>query len=95
MSMSGRKPQPSAEESAQVELLADELFAKIQASQGYFFVSDGEGCGMTRPRFFDRMRGRLEHGREAVRIMRVFLVKYGELRPPPGRLSGQHDPKNG
>lgn len=59
--------------------LVDELFSKIEVSQGHFFVSDGETFP-TREQFFERIRGRLQHGREAVRLMRGFLAKYGELR---------------
>lgn len=57
--------------------LTDELFRAVEASQGYFFVSDGEEFD-TKAEFFERIRGRLEHGHAAVRVMTRFLNKYGE-----------------
>lgn len=61
-----------------VEALTNELFGKIERSQGYAFVSDGETFPTTRE-FFERIRGRLEHQREGVKIMAAFLRKHGEL----------------
>ncbi len=60
-----------------VDKLADELFREVQRSQGFFFVSDGETFP-TKEQFFERIRGRLEHGRDAVHIMNRFLRKYRE-----------------
>lgn len=67
------------DETMQVALLADDLFKKVETHQGYFHVSDGETFA-SRAKFFDRIRGRLSHGKEAVRQMEAFLRKHGELR---------------
>jgi hypothetical protein len=61
----------------QVAVLADELFRAVELHQGYFFVSDGE-MFPTPAEFFERVRGRLKHGRRAVRKMHAFLKKHGE-----------------
>lgn len=66
-------------EKEQVDVLADELFRKIEKSQGMAFVSDGETFS-TRAQFFERIRGRLQWQREGVRVMSAFLRKYGETR---------------
>lgn len=58
--------------------LADELFALVETDQGNFYVSDGD-YPPDRKAFFAIVRGQLEHGRIAVRQMRTFLKKYGEL----------------
>lgn len=67
-------------EQAEVERLVDELFDAVQSSQGYAFISDGEMFN-TKRQFFERIRGRLEHSRESVRIIRAFLHKHGGLKP--------------
>ena len=67
------------DDAKRVELLADDLFGTIQRSQGYFYVSDGETFE-TPAKFFERIRGRLKYGKEAVRLMEAFLRKHGELR---------------
>jgi hypothetical protein len=64
-----------------VEVLADELFSAIQMSQGYFYVSDGETFESP-AKFFERIRGRLKYGRQAVRLMEAFLRNHRELRDP-------------
>lgn len=61
----------------EVDDLVQELFHAVQSAQGYFFVSDGETFP-TKEEFFERIRGRLEHGRDAVHIMNRFLRKYHE-----------------
>ena len=63
-----------------VEKLNNELFRKIERSQGYFFVSDGEEFP-TVDAYLDRLRGRLEHGEAAVKIMRDFIKKHSKVRP--------------
>lgn len=68
------------DESEQVDALVDELFHKVELSQGYAFFSDGETFP-TLAQFFERVRGRLAHQREGVRIMSAFLRKYGERWP--------------
>lgn len=60
--------------------LADELFSEIERDQGYFFVSDGEHFA-TPELFFERVRGRLKHGKRAVMVMERFLKRHGELKP--------------
>ncbi len=62
-------------EALEVEKLADELFGLVQTDQGYFYVSDGEYF-LTKDAFFERVRGRLKHGRKAVKNMAAFLQKY-------------------
>lgn len=62
-----------------VSELSDELFRRVEQSQGFFFVSDDGGGGMTEEQFFERIRGRLAWGRRAVKDMRAFLAKYGQL----------------
>ncbi len=64
-------------ERQEVEVLGEELFQKVQTSQGYFYVSDGETFA-TKAEFFERVRGRLQEGRKAVRLMAAFLRKYGD-----------------
>ena len=95
MSVPLRGPKPTEQESADVEALADELFAKVQESQGFFYVSDGEGLGMRRDQFFDRIRGRLEWGRLAVKQMRAFLAKHDEIAPrePQTKSAGSLAPQ--
>lgn len=68
----------------EVDRLVQELFGAVQTSQGYFYVSDGETFA-TRAEFFERIRGRLDWGREAVAKMNAFLRKHGEAKPttPP------------
>jgi hypothetical protein len=60
-----------------VDELVDELFRLVEPHQGYFHVSDGETFPTTE-QLFGRLRGRLEHGRAAVKKMNAFLRKYGE-----------------
>lgn len=67
------------DETMQVSLLVDDLFNKVQASQGFFHVSDGETFASS-AKFFARIRGRLKHGKEAVRLMEGFLRKHEQLR---------------
>jgi hypothetical protein len=67
------------DEAKYVALLVDDLFAAVQGPQGYFHVSDGE-CFATSAELFERIRGRLQHGKEAVRLMEAFLRKHGQLR---------------
>ena len=61
-----------------VEKLSDEVFAKVQQAQGFFFISDDGGGGMDAAKFFERIRGRLAWGRKAVKEMDAFLRKYGQ-----------------
>lgn len=62
-----------------VPALLDELFANVQEAQGHGFISDGEAHGFTHKQFFEQVRIRLSWNAEAVRIIRKFLRKYGEL----------------
>lgn len=71
-------------ERAEVEELADELFAAVQKAQGHAFVSDGETFA-TKKEFFERIRGRLEWSMAASRRMRVFLKKHDALSAPKDR----------
>lgn len=71
------------DEKMRVALLADDLFNAIQRDQGYFYVSDGETFAST-AKFFNRIRGRLRHGRIAIRKMEAFLRKHGELHGDEG-----------
>jgi hypothetical protein len=64
-------------DAVEVRRLVDELFGEIQASQGYFHLSDGETFE-TLDAFFERIRNRLEAGRDAVFIMNRFLRKHRE-----------------
>lgn len=59
--------------------LGDQLFKSIESDQGYFHVSDGEVFA-SKAKFFDRVRGRLRHGKAAVLKMEKFLAKHGQLR---------------
>jgi hypothetical protein len=59
-----------------VEKLNDELFTLVQESQGYAFISDGEGGGMTREQFFERIRGRLAWSVKSSNLIRKFLKKH-------------------
>ncbi len=68
-----------SDEGHKVQDLADELLESVETAQGYFFVSDGETFPTT-AQFFERIRGRLEYGKLAVRKMRAFLKKHGELK---------------
>lgn len=68
-----------SDERKEVAELTDELFRQIQGEQGFFYVSDGETFP-TKAQFFERIRGRLAHGKEAVRIMQSFLKRHGQLR---------------
>lgn len=61
-----------------VDKLTQELFAAMQEPQGFFYVSDGETFPTT-DEFFERIRGRLEHGQDAVKKMKTFLRKYKQL----------------
>lgn len=67
------------DEAKRVELLVDDLFAAVQEPQGHFHMSDGEYF-VTSTDFFERIRGRLKWGKEAVSRMEGFLRKHGELR---------------
>lgn len=67
------------DETMRVSLLAADLFRKVKMHQGYFHVSDGETFASS-AKFFERIRGRLSHGKQAVRLMEDFLRKHGELR---------------
>lgn len=58
--------------------LTNELFAEIERSQGFAFVSDGETFP-TVEQFFERQRGRMMHAEEAVRVFKKFLRKYKQL----------------
>lgn len=64
-------------EREQVAKLADELFAAVELHQGFFHISDGENFD-TLGEFWERIRGRLAHGRKACRIMADFLAKHGQ-----------------
>jgi hypothetical protein len=66
-------------EAKRVELLVDDLFSAVQGPQGYFHVSDGETFP-TAAELFERTRGRLAYGKDAVKRMEAFLRKHGELR---------------
>lgn len=67
------------DETMEVAKLVDDLFAKVQKNQGHFHISDGETFA-SKAKFFERIRGRLAHGKQAVRVMEAFLRKHGELR---------------
>lgn len=69
------------DETTRVSLLVDDLFRAVETDQGYFYVSDGETFASS-AKFFERVRGRLKHGKEATRKMEAFLRKHGELRAP-------------
>ena len=60
--------------------LLDELFCAVQEAQGHGFFSDGEAFGFTHQQFFEQVRTRLDWNQEALRIIKKFLRKYGELR---------------
>lgn len=64
-------------ESEEVDKLVDELFKKIEGSQGHFHWSDGENH-RTKDALFGVIRWRLKHGEKAVHIMRAFLRKYNQ-----------------
>ena len=66
-------------EQEEVDKLADELFKLVEAAQGFAFISDGEGAGMNRSQFFARVRGRLRWTRKSDRLIKKFLMKYGEF----------------
>lgn len=68
----------AAKHNPPVDRLADELFTKIERSQGYAYVSDGEHFPTT-AQLFDRIRGRLGHAKAVVAIFEDFLKKHGEL----------------
>lgn len=67
------------DESAEVDLLTDELFTEIQRAQGFAFFSDGETF-RTKAEFFERVRGRLEWQKRGLVIMTRFLKRHGELK---------------
>lgn len=67
------------DETMEVCRLADQLFALVERDQGYFHQSDGETFA-SKAKFFARIRGRLAHGKEAVRKMEAFLEKHGQLK---------------
>lgn len=67
------------DETMRVALLVDDLFRAVETDQGFFHVSDGETFA-SGAKFFERIRGRLTHGKEACRKMEAFLRKHGELR---------------
>jgi hypothetical protein len=69
-----------ASERQEVSRLTDELFRAVELPQGYFHISDGETFA-TKAEFFERIRGRLRHGRAAVHAMEAFLDKYSERDP--------------
>jgi hypothetical protein len=62
-----------------VEILVDDLFRAVEEPQGFFHVSDGEHFE-TAQELFERTRGRLQWGKEAVKRMETFLRKHGELK---------------
>jgi hypothetical protein len=68
---------PSKDDS--VERLSDELFILVEKAQGFAFISDSEGAGMTQAQFFERVRGRLNWSEKSCELIRKFLKKYGEL----------------
>lgn len=59
--------------------LVDELFDAIQEDQGHGFFSDGEGVGLTHQQYFDHARTRLVYNERAIKKIKKFLRKYGEL----------------
>lgn len=63
----------------EVRRLADELFRAVEKSQGFAFISDGEGAGMTKQQFFERIRGRLDWSHKATEEIKKFLKKYQQL----------------
>jgi hypothetical protein len=67
------------DETMEVARMAADLFRKVETHQGYFHVSDGEMFA-SKAKFFERIRGRLNHGRRAVHKMEAFLRKHGQLR---------------
>ena len=70
----GRKAK-RAKASDRVGRLADELFREVEEAQGYAFISDGEGAGMTEEQFYKRIRGRLKWAEKQVVIIRGFLIR--------------------
>lgn len=68
----------TVKERPSVPALLDELFRSVETAQGHGFFSDGEAHGFTHQQFFEQVRSRLDWNREAVRIIRKFLRKYGE-----------------
>ena len=66
--------------SAEIQRLADELFAAVEGPQGNAFVSDGEVANSPGA-FFDMVRGRLAWNNKASQVMRDFLNKHGEPTP--------------
>lgn len=62
----------------EVRRLADELFQAVEKAQGFAFISDGEGAGMTKKEFFERIRGRLDWSHKATDEIKKFLKKYGQ-----------------
>lgn len=67
-------------ERMRVDRLVDDLFYAVEEPQGFFHVSDGETFS-TAAELFERIRGRLEWGKEAVKRMEAFLRKHGEMKP--------------
>jgi len=67
------------DETMEVCRLVDQLFHVVERDQAYFHMSDGEMFA-SKAKFFARIRGRLAHGREAVRKMEAFLEKHGQTR---------------
>lgn len=63
-----------------VEALSDELFKLVEEAQGFAFVSDAEGAGMTEEQFFERVRGRLAWSEESCRLLRQFLRGHKQLK---------------
>lgn len=59
----------------EVERLGEELFSMIEAHQGHFHHADG-GYQKTKAELLGCLRWRLEHGKEAVRIMEAFIKKH-------------------
>jgi hypothetical protein len=72
--VTSREPSQDAE----ARFLLSEIFNAIQGDQGNFHISDGEDT-TSRDALFQMLRWRLRHGKAAVRKLRAFLKKHGEL----------------
>lgn len=71
--------------SAETEALATDLYAVIEADQGFSYISDGVG-NMTRTEILDIARKSLASHERCVRLLRGWLaradVKHGDCQMP-------------
>lgn len=70
-----RKPDPLKQPAA-VAGLAEELFTKVQRSQGQAFISDGWSGANDKAAFLEWVQDRLDWNNEASRQIRAFLKKH-------------------